>query len=53
MIQLDPARYLPAPDTLGEAQELAEELEQAAEQAAGWLAASLAGQVRPRKGAGD
>ncbi|HOX32249.1 MAG TPA: hypothetical protein PLB91_07955 [Spirochaetales bacterium] len=53
MIQLDPARYLPAPDTLEGAQELARDLALAAEEAAQWLAASLAVQVRPRRGAGD
>jgi hypothetical protein len=51
MILLDPDRYLPAPDSLEGAEELAEELVQAAEQAAQWLAASLAVQVKPRNGA--
>jgi hypothetical protein len=51
MLLLDPARYLPAPDTLEEAAELAEDLIQAAEQAARLLASSLDARIKPRKGA--
>lgn len=49
MVYLDPAAYLPAPDTLEEASELARELGEAAEAAAQWLAASREVQVGRRE----